>query len=189
MDPQAVYYSAVEALPDGRRLTVRALRPDDRRDYLAAVDRVGSQSRYRRFFAFKRHFTEADRSFFLNVDFIKHVAIVAVLDEDGTPTIVGGARFVIVNSQQAEVAFTVVDQYQGLGIGTALMHHIIAIAQSVGLSELVAQVLPENTPMLKVFERTGLRISTKRESGTTSVTIYLRPQGTLAETSQNRGVD
>jgi len=52
-------YSAFETLRDGRRVEIRALRPDDRADLIAAVDRSSSQSLYRRFFAVKRRFTES----------------------------------------------------------------------------------------------------------------------------------
>ena len=51
-----------------------------------------------------------------------------------------------------------VDQYQGQGLGGALMCHLTAIARAEGLKELIAEVPPENTPMLKVFERSGLRM-------------------------------
>jgi RimJ/RimL family protein N-acetyltransferase len=189
MEPNAAHYSAVESLGDGRRLNIHALRPEDRHDYLAAVDRVSSQSLYRRFFAVKRHFTEKERSFFLDIDFIKHVALVAVMEENGKPTIAGGARYVVENPRQAEVAFTVLDQYQGLGIGSALMRHIITIARNAGLNELVAHVLPANTAMLKVFERAGVHLSAKRELDSINVTLYLHPQDAPTETPLNRVVD
>ena len=52
----AAKYSAVEQLGDGRRIEIRALKPDDEADLLAAVDRASVQSLYRRFFAMKREF-------------------------------------------------------------------------------------------------------------------------------------
>lgn len=54
----AAHYSAVERLPNARRLEIRAFKSDDRADFLSAVDRIGPSSLYRRFFAVKRHFTE-----------------------------------------------------------------------------------------------------------------------------------
>ena len=53
------------------------------------------------------------------------------------------------------MAFAVVDQNQGQGIGAGLMRHLAAVARSAGLHELIAEVLPDNTPMLKVFEKCG----------------------------------
>jgi ribosomal protein S18 acetylase RimI-like enzyme len=78
-----------------------------------------------------------------------------------------------VNPGQAEVAFAVVDRYQGQGIGRTLMRHLIAIARGAGLQELVADVLPDNRQMLKVFEKSGLPMSTRRESGSLHVTLRL----------------
>jgi len=167
----AAEYSAVESLRNGRRVEIRALRPQDRDDMIAAVGRTSAQSLYRRFFAVRRQFTEAETSFFLDVDFANHVAIVAVVEEDGQPVIAGGGRYIVLKPGQAEVAFAVVDRYQGQGIGAALMRHIAGIAREAGLQELIAEVLPENVAMLKVFEKSGLRLSTKRERGTVHVML------------------
>jgi RimJ/RimL family protein N-acetyltransferase len=170
---EAAKYSAVQRLRDGRRGEIRALRPADRTELLAAVARTSTQSLYRRFFTVKRRFSEREIAFFLNVDFINHVALVAVVEEGGRPVIVGGARYVVVRPGAAEVAFAVVDQYQRQGIGAALMHHLAAIACEAGLEELIAEVLPENTPMLKVFEKSGFRLSTSRKPGVVHVTLRL----------------
>src|SRR5947209_3553674 len=121
---QAAAYSTMETLRDGRRVEIRALRPEDRDGLLAAVGRSSTQSLQRRFFAVKRGFTEREIAFFTEIDFVGHVALVAELEEEGRTTIVGGARYVVVQPGQAEVAFAVVDQYQGQGIGAALMHHL-----------------------------------------------------------------
>ena len=169
--PRAAEYSAIESLRNGSRVEIRALRPQDRDDMLAAVGRTSARSLYRRFFGVRRHFTEAETAFFLNVDFVNHVALVAVVEEGGRSVIAGGGRFVVSQPEQAELAFAIVDEYQGQGIGTLLMRHLTAIAREAGLQELVADVLPENAAMLKVFEKSGLRVSTKRESGTVHVTM------------------
>ncbi len=170
---EAARYSAVELLRDGRRLEIRALKPDDRAGLAAAVGRASSQSLYRRFFGVKRQFSEQEIAFFVNVDFVSHVALVAVVEEDGRPVIVGGARYVVIEPGKAEVAFAVVDQYQGQGMGAALMRHLAAIAREAGLRELIAEVLPENIPMLKVLERSGLPFSTTREPGVVHVALRL----------------
>ena len=118
-------FSKVEAMRDGRRVEIRALRPEDRDDLLAAVSQIGTDSLYRRFFAVKRQFSEKETEFFVNVDFVNHVALVAVVEEDGKPVIAAGGRYIVVNPGQAEVAFAVVDKYQGQGLGTTLMRHLV----------------------------------------------------------------
>src|SRR6516162_1201348 len=171
---EAANYSACETLRDGRRVEIRALRPEDRADLIAAVARSSAQSLYRRFFAVKRNFAEPEIEFFLNVDFVDHVALVAVVDESGRPGIAGGARYIVVEAGKAEVAFAVVDQYQGRGFGAALMHHLAAIARGAGVKELIAEVLPDNVPMLKVFEKSGFPLSIKREPQVVHVALRLR---------------
>jgi GNAT superfamily N-acetyltransferase len=170
-------YSAIETLRDGRRVDIRAQRPDDRAELLAAVGRVSPESLYRRFFAVKRGLTEQEVGYFLNIDFIDHVALVAVLLEAGRPVIVGGARYIVIEPGSAEVALAVIDQYQGLGIGQALMRHLAAIARGVGIHELIADVLPENAAMLKVFAKSGLPLTTNCESNV--VHVALRLDGTV----------
>jgi len=166
-------YSAVELLRNGLRIEIRALRASDRADLVAAVDHTGARSLYRRFFSLKRHFSEKEINFFLNIDFANHVALVAVVREGGRRAIVGGGRYIVVRPGTAEVAFTVVDKYQGQGIGGSLMRHLTTLARDAGLKELIAEVLPENIPMLKVFENSGLRLSAKQEDGVVHISLQL----------------
>ena len=169
----AAKYSAVDVLRDGRRIEIRALRMDDRADFLRAVERTSAQSLYRRFFGARRDFSEKEIEFFVNVDFVNHVALVATVEEGSRTVIVGGGRYVAVQPGTAEVAFAVVDDYQGQGIGGALLRHLVVIARKAGLQKLVAEVLPDNIPMLKVFEKSGLRCNMKREGRVVHVKLRL----------------
>jgi len=169
----AATYSAVESLRYGMRIDIRALRPDDREALVAAVGGASAQSLYRRFHGAKRELSEREIAFFMNIDFVNHVALVAVADEGGQSAIIGGARYIVVQPGQAELAFTVVDRYQGQGIGAALMRHLAAIARAAGLKELIAEVLPENAPMLKVLERSGCPVSTRRMPMVVHVALQL----------------
>jgi GNAT superfamily N-acetyltransferase len=166
-------YSAAETLRDGRRAEIRALRPEDRNGLIAAIGRTGEKSLYRRFFAFKRGFTEQEIAFYVNIDHVNHVALVALLEEGGRPMIVGGGRYIVSQPGQAEMAFAVDDNHQAQGIGSALMRHLTTIARSAGLKELVAEILPENSAMLKVFEKSGLEITTRRDPGVVHVMLRL----------------
>ena len=161
--PKASSYRAVEHLRDGRRIEIRALRPDDESDMLAAIGRTSIQSLQRRFFVAKRGFSPKEIDFFMKIDFRNHVALVALADEDGRPTIVGGGRYVVGEPGKAEVAFVVIDGYQGQGLGAHLMRHLAGIARAAGLKELIAEVLPENAAMRKVFSKFGFRAAPGRD--------------------------
>jgi hypothetical protein len=104
---EAAGYSAVETLRDERSVTIRALKPGDRSAALSAAVLVSAQSLYRRFFGPRREFTESETEFFVNVDFVGHVASVVVIDENGKNAIVGaGHRHATV---RAELAFGTID--------------------------------------------------------------------------------
>ena len=166
-------YEVAETLRDGRPFKIRALRPDDRDGLLAAVGQTSAQSLYRRFFSPRRGFTEEQIAYFVNVDFVAHVALVAALKENNRHVIIGGGRYIVVQPGKAEVAFVVVDRYQGQGVGAALMRHLTTIARDAGLEELIAEVLADNISMLKVFRNSGLRLGTTHEAGVVHVALQL----------------
>ena len=101
------------------------------------------------------------------------LTLVAVVIEAGKPVIVGGGRYVVVEPGRAEVAFAIVDQYQGQGIGAALLRHLVVIASAAGLHELIAEVLADNRAMIKVFEKSGLPVTTRRQSEVLHVALRL----------------
>jgi RimJ/RimL family protein N-acetyltransferase len=169
----AAKYSVTELLRDGSRIEIRALKPSDRDQLQSAVGRMSDETIHSRFFAPKRRFSEREIDFYVNVDFVNHVALVAVLDVAGRALIVGGGRYIVTQPGIAEVAFGLDDAYQGRGIGGLLMKHLTAIAREGGLRELVAEVLAGNVAMLSVFKKAGLEMTTKRESGVAHVTLRL----------------
>jgi GNAT superfamily N-acetyltransferase len=160
---EAVDYTVCELLGDGCAIEIRALRREDEADMLAAVGKTSAQSLQRRFFVMKRHFSDKERAFFLDVDFNNHVAIVAVAEERGGKVIVGGGRYIVFEPGRAEMAFVVIDAWQGRGVGSVLMRHLVEIASGAGLKELTAEVLPENAAMIKVFGKFGFRPAPRRD--------------------------
>ena len=169
----AAKYAATEQLRTGEALEIWALQPSDRTGMLAAVGRFSSETLYRRFFAPKRSFSEREIDFFLNVDFVNHVALVAVITEGGRQVIVGGARYVVAQAGSAEVALQSTARTRSWHRDD-LIRHLIELGRTAGLEEFVAEVLAGNAPMLKVFERCGLGMTTFREGGVLHVTLALR---------------
>ena len=170
---EAADYSALEQLRDGRPVKIRALRPDDRAGMLAAIGRTSKQSLQQRFFTPKKGFSEQEMVFFLEIDFESHVALVAEIDEGDRPVIAGGGRSIVAQPGQAEIAFVVVDDYQAQGIGTILMRHLAVLARDAGLKELIAEVLPENGAMLKLFKKFGFKSASRGSSGAIHLVLQL----------------
>ena len=65
----------------------------------------------------------------------------------------------------AEVAFAVADEHQGRGIGTRLLEQLATRAAATGIERFVAEVLPENAPMLQVFRDAGFEVARELEGG------------------------
>lgn len=169
--PNPADFSLIETLRNGQKVTIRAQRPKDREGLEAAIARMSDESIYRRFFGARRQFSEKEVAYFLDIDFVDHAALVVVADENGEGAIVGGGRYVAVEPGRAEVAFAVLDEYQGQGLGAALMRSLAAIVRQSGFRELIAEVLAGNAAMLKVFEKSGLEMTTKPEGDVVHVTL------------------
>ena len=147
-------YEAVETLRDGRRFKVRALRPDAGTSSSRPWAEAAPFSTHRPVSFHQQRFTDEQIAYFVNVDFVNHVALVAALEENGGPVIIGGGRYVVVQPGKAEVAFVVVDQYQGQGVGAALMTAILPPSPAdAGLNELIAEVLADNISDAESFPK------------------------------------
>ncbi len=73
-----------------------------------------------------------------------------------------------------EVAFLIDEDYHGVGIGSYLMDLLIVEGRNRGLEALCAQVLSDNLPMIKVFEKSGLPVESRLESGVYNIRIPIK---------------
>jgi RimJ/RimL family protein N-acetyltransferase len=109
------------------------------------------------------------------------VALVATVGEGDGEVIIGAGRYVSFGDTRAlpsaEVAFTIEEDYQGQGLASRLLRHLIAVGREKGLAQFEAEVLAENKAMLTVFERSGLPMKKAFEGGTLHVTLSLTEGG------------
>jgi len=169
--PQGVEHTA---LRDGTKLTIRPVRHDDRERVVRAFAALERESVYTRFFAFKHELSESDLARLDAMDLAREAMLVATVNGDEGETIVGTCSYIAQDAAgAAEVAFTVEEDYQGRGIAGRLLERLVAIARANGFARLEAVVLNDNKSMLRVFERAGLPVTTKREDGTIAVTLTL----------------
>lgn len=140
-------------LPDGTRVHVRPILPTDRARLAEAARRLSPESRYRRFFSPLTELSEAQLDHLTRIDYIDHFALVAFLPGAGGDTRLAVARYVRDRDQpdQAEVAVTVADDWQGRGVGTALLEALAEVARANRIRRFVASVLSDNRAMRQVF--------------------------------------
>ena len=158
-------------LRDGSRVRLRPGRPDDRELLLRGFERLSVESRYRRFLAPVPELTEAMLRYLTSVDHHDHEAIIALDEQTGEG--VGVARYVRSRQRPAvgELAVTVIDDWQGRGLGTALTDVIAARARQEGIAAFTAMMLASNQQMMSLLEHLGEVQVTDREAGTVEIEI------------------
>ncbi len=135
-------------LRDGRRVLIRAIRADDEPAMLALLQSLSLESRQRRFFSVAVNLSEAAR-LASHSAWPEAVGLVALNDND--EALVAHALAIRTNEHEAEVAFEVAEAYHGDGLATLLLIRLAALAEAHGITDFVADVLPQNHPMLAVF--------------------------------------
>jgi RimJ/RimL family protein N-acetyltransferase len=142
-------------LRDGRVVDVRPIEPSDRQGLAAAVERLSDQTRYLRFASAKPRLTNRELDFLVDVDHHTHEAIVAIDPTTGRG--VAAVRYVQVPSEPdvVEIAATVTDDWQGHGLGTALLGQLAARAREEGYSALRASVLATNRRSIAMLLAAG----------------------------------
>jgi GNAT superfamily N-acetyltransferase len=158
-------------LRDGSRVRVRPGRPSDRELLIRGFDRLSDESRYRRFLAPMPELSEEMVRYLTDVDHHEHEAIIA-LDED-TGEGLGVARYVrsTERSDVAEVAVTVIDDWQGRGQGTLLLEVLSVRAREEGIRSFTALMLAANDEMMDMLKRLDPVRILDREIGTVEIEV------------------
>jgi RimJ/RimL family protein N-acetyltransferase len=168
-------YEAYETLKDGRTVTVRAIRPDDKATILKGIDLFSDDSLYKRFHGAKSGLTDQELKFYTEIDYLHHVALLAVLKDNDQA--IGGGRFIVYDKSlsplRAELAFAVADNFQGLGMATCMFKHLVHIARALDIHQLEADVLSRNSAMIRIFEKSGLPVTKSHQDGNVHVTMTL----------------
>jgi GNAT superfamily N-acetyltransferase len=157
------------ALRDGSRVRLRQIRSSDKEMLRRSFDRLSGESRYRRFLAPTPELSEAMVRYLTEIDHHNHEAIVALDEETGEG--IGVARYVrsLARPNVAEVAVTVVDDWQGRGLGTLLLEVVSARAREEQITTFTALMLASNQEMMELLESLGPVRVVDREVGTVEI--------------------
>jgi GNAT superfamily N-acetyltransferase len=159
-------------LRDGAAVLLRPIQPDDKQRLVDGFSRLSPESRYRRFFSAVPELSPATVAYLTEVDHHDHEAIVALdpaLDKG-----LGVARYVrsVEDPASAEVAVTVADDWQGRGVGKAMLEALADRARENGVRRFTALVQADNPSSIHLMQGLGEHRSS-REGGYLELTVEL----------------
>jgi len=161
-------------LRDGSTLRLRPTNPADEGALLDFFERLSPESRYLRFqgaVSVDAHLIAS----FLRSDGAESLSLVGeLIDAEGAVRVIGLGTWVrLRDPSRAEVAFVVADEFQRRGIASRLLERLAVHARTAGIDRFVAQVLPENAAMLRVFGDTGFEVRRRAVGGVVEVEFAL----------------
>lgn len=174
---ELVVAGAPVTLRDGSRVRIRQGHRSDRRLLLQGFARLSPESRYRRFLAPMPELTEPMIRYLTEIDHRDHEAMIAI--DEATGSGIGVARYVRSPKRPttAEVAVTVVDDWQGRGLGTLLLEVISARAREAGITTFTALMLATNQDMMDMLMRLHPVRIVDQELGTVEVEVPIPAVG------------
>src|SRR6516225_282501 len=168
---ELVSLGAAIVLRDGSQVRIRQGHRSDRELLLRGFERLSPRSRYRRFLAPVSELTEEMVRYLTEIDHHDHEAMIALDERTGEG--VGVARYVRDPDRPdiAEVAVTVIDDWQGRGVGTLLLEVISARARAEGITRFTALMLATNKEMMDLLQELDPVRIVDRELGTVEIEV------------------
>ena len=161
-------------LRDGSQVLIRQVQPADAALLADGFARLSARSRWMRFLAPKRELSHAELRYLTQIDHHDHEAVGAVNRADGRG--VGVARYIrdAADPQAADVAVTVIDDWQGRGLATELLTQLAMRAREEGIRRFTALVVADNTAVARLLWRAGARLVC-RDCDTLEFEVVLGP--------------
>jgi RimJ/RimL family protein N-acetyltransferase len=163
-------------LRDDSEVLVRPIEPGDKGALESAFAHLSEESRYQRFMAPIAELSDSQLRYLTEVDHHDHEALIAF--DAGSGNAVGVARFVrLAEPSRAEAAITVIDDWQGRGLGTGLCQLLAERARAEGVERFSALLLAENEQIHDVLSSLGPAKVLSREAGTVEVEVEIPAEG------------
>ena len=160
------------ALRNNKTLNIRPATVSDAGGVKSLFYGLPADDRYTRFFRQVKALSTNEVQKLCNLDYQNSVAFVAVHGEREHEQVVGHASyFVNPSTNLAETAFMVGSAWQGTGLGGALQRRLVAHAKGRGIRGFEAEVLPENTKMVKLARSCCENVTVQRDEDVVHVTM------------------
>jgi RimJ/RimL family protein N-acetyltransferase len=155
-------------------LLLRRIAPEDKDALVAGLGHLSERSVYQRFLSPKPRLTSSELRYLTEVDFVDHVALVAVLAKS-PEVIVGVGRWVRSTDAptDAEIAIVIADDLQGRGVGTLLGRALADTARERGVERFTASMLPSNQAAHRLFAKISSRLELTHHQGVDEIVAPL----------------
>ncbi len=164
-------------LPSGVTVQMRPVRISDEpllKDFFYSLS---DKSIYRRFISQRKDMPHERLQEFVVIDYTREMVILVTVggEQDEKEEVVAVGQYGIDDRvHSGEVALVVRDDWQGKGIGTELLSYMTHLARNQGLMAFTAEVLVENVPMLRLFEKMGFDTQSRTEEGVVELRMRFR---------------
>lgn len=149
---------------DNAKISIRPAKPVDERRIQEHYYRLDKDDVVRRFFHEKTSFIRSDVETKSQIDYISELALIALVGETGFEKVIAIGEYLLeADTNMAEVAFSVNTEYQGLGLGKALLKKISEAARDNGIAGLIAYTVPTNKAMINLFKSLPYKVRTNFE--------------------------
>lgn len=144
---------------DGSPVSIRPIRADDKPMEQDFVQRLSADSRYKRFMSTLKELPPGKLKYLTEIDYVRHLALVAIIQHDGQDVEIGVARYVAGPSgDECEFAIAIDDAWQGSGVAGILMLSLIDAAKARGMKTMEAFILASNDKMIKFARQLGFEV-------------------------------
>ncbi len=144
---------------DGSEVLIRPIRAEDAAMEQDFVQHLSPESRYRRFMSTLNELPPGKLKYLTEVDYVRHLALVAVVRQGENEVEIGVARYVAGPSgTDCEFAIAIDDEWQGSGVAGILMLTLIDAARARGMQRMEAFILSTNDKMIKFARQLGFAV-------------------------------
>ena len=167
-------------LADGTTMTVRPAGPEDYGPVRRLHEAMSPDNLYFRFFSAARASAEREARRVCLEGRPGLVALLGLLGDE----VVGVVSYELTSDvAAAELALAVADSMHRRGVATLLLEHLVSLARARGVKVLVADVLPDNYPVLRVLSDAGLAVQRQYADGVVELSMPVPRNAAVGEAS------
>jgi len=169
------HISETKTFKGGIEVHFRAIKPSDEESMRRFFYRCSDEMIFYRFFYSIKTMSHDKMQEYVNVDYTKEISIIGLTGNAEDEQIIAEARFVKdERTSYGEVAFLIEEAYQGIGVGSYMLNLLMSLAREQGIKGFSAEIIADNQPMRKVFEKANLPLDARLENGVYKMKMHFK---------------